>query len=111
MTASGGHRGWPRLPGFGRLCYNGAAVEGVKPSSAYQVTEERVLEETRVVEKPDSGGALSNLEAVPAGMTRQVPGDDDASRFCPVCSQRLESRRCKLICKVCGYYMSCADYY
>jgi hypothetical protein len=36
---------------------------------------------------------------------------DDASRFCPACSQRLESRRCKLVCNVCGYYMSCADYY
>jgi hypothetical protein len=36
---------------------------------------------------------------------------EDASRYCPVCSQRLESRRCKLICAVCGYYMSCADYY
>jgi hypothetical protein len=36
---------------------------------------------------------------------------EDASRFCPLCSQRLESRRCKLICNVCGYYMSCADYY
>ncbi|HEY2121745.1 MAG TPA: hypothetical protein VGH37_21365 [Candidatus Acidoferrum sp.] len=34
-----------------------------------------------------------------------------ASTFCPVCSQRLESRRCKLVCNVCGYYMSCADYY
>jgi hypothetical protein len=44
---------------------------------------------------------------VPAGNTVH----DDASRFCPVCSQRLESRRCKLICSVCGYYMSCADYY
>jgi len=36
---------------------------------------------------------------------------EDASRFCPICSQRLESRRCKLVCSVCGYYMSCADYY
>jgi len=36
---------------------------------------------------------------------------EDASRFCPLCSQRLESRRCKLTCNVCGYYMSCADYY
>ncbi|MGB2621895.1 MAG: hypothetical protein WBL56_18340 [Candidatus Acidiferrum sp.] len=35
----------------------------------------------------------------------------DASCYCPVCSQRLESRRCKLVCPVCGYYMSCADYY
>jgi len=36
---------------------------------------------------------------------------EDASRYCPVCSQRLESRRCKLVCSVCGYYMSCSDYY
>ena len=36
---------------------------------------------------------------------------EDASRYCPVCSQRLESRRCKLVCNACGYYMSCADYY
>ena len=40
-----------------------------------------------------------------------VAPNEDASRYCPVCSQRLESRRCKLICPVCGYYMSCADYY
>ena len=39
----------------------------------------------------------------------QLP-QEDASRYCPVCSQRLESRRCKLICNLCGYYMSCADY-
>jgi len=37
--------------------------------------------------------------------------EEEPSRYCPVCSQRLESRRCKLICPVCGYYMSCADYY
>jgi len=40
-----------------------------------------------------------------------VAAREDASRFCPVCSRRLESRRCKLVCNVCGYYMSCADYY
>ena len=33
-----------------------------------------------------------------------------ALRYCPVCSQRLESRRCKLICNRCGYHMSCSDY-
>jgi hypothetical protein len=31
--------------------------------------------------------------------------------YCPVCSTRLTSRKCKLICETCGYYMSCADYY
>jgi len=31
--------------------------------------------------------------------------------YCPTCSSRLESHRCKLICRRCGYYLSCADYY
>ena len=31
--------------------------------------------------------------------------------YCPVCSERLQESRCKLVCKKCGYFMSCADYY
>lgn len=31
--------------------------------------------------------------------------------FCPVCSERLAQRKCKLFCARCGYYLSCADYY
>ncbi len=70
--------------------------------------------------RPEPGGVLST-EAVSAqqvnGAATEIPGGfslaphEDVSRYCPVCSQRLESRRCKLICPVCGYYMSCADYY
>src|SRR3954454_8645856 len=30
--------------------------------------------------------------------------------FCPVCDARLISRRCKLTCECCGYFMSCTDY-
>ena len=37
-------------------------------------------------------------------------GQEHASQYCPICSQRLEPRKCKLVC-ACGYYMSCADYY
>jgi hypothetical protein len=36
---------------------------------------------------------------------------DEPMLYCPVCSLRLESRKCKLFCTQCGYYMSCADYY
>ena len=36
---------------------------------------------------------------------------EPAQLYCPVCSSRLESHRCKLMCRLCGYYMSCADYY
>jgi hypothetical protein len=34
-----------------------------------------------------------------------------AASYCPSCSARLEARSCKLICVVCGYYMSCSDFY
>lgn len=34
----------------------------------------------------------------------------EAMLYCPVCSLRLEDRGCKLRCRRCGYYMSCADY-
>ena len=54
--------------------------------------------------------AKSELAQAAVKPSDQAPLED-ASRYCPVCSQRLESRRCKLICAVCGYYMSCADYY
>jgi rubrerythrin len=37
--------------------------------------------------------------------------DEHHSRFCPTCSSRLEDSRCKLICRTCGYFLSCADFY
>jgi hypothetical protein len=37
--------------------------------------------------------------------------ESEAMLYCPVCSMKLESRKCKLFCTQCGYYMSCADYY
>jgi len=80
------------------LCYNRRAVkytgkQVIAPAAARGVVVEQ-------------SGQLGQL-ASEASTDRQ----EDASRYCPVCSQRLESRRCKLICNVCGYYMSCADYY
>ena len=47
------------------------------------------------------------FESAPAG----VPDPELPMLYCPVCSQRLASRKCKLFCERCGYYMSCADYY
>jgi hypothetical protein len=39
-----------------------------------------------------------------------VDSEDEPMLYCPVCSQRLNARKCKLFCAQCGYYMSCADY-
>src|SRR5260370_10341840 len=80
------------------LCYNRPAVERTVK-----------WEPARVQAKPVQAAAQS---AAPLQQGQNPAAcTEDPSRYCPVCSQRLESRRCKLICSVCGYYMSCAYYY
>ncbi len=80
------------------LCYNRRAVENAAKQEFTQVQSGPVQAAAQSV-APSQGGRDSATRT------------EDPSRYCPVCSQRLESRRCKLICSVCGYYMSCADYY
>ncbi len=56
----------------------------------------------------------NDASSVPQPQLPFIPepvSDDEAMLYCPVCSMRLESRKCKLFCAQCGYYMSCADYY
>jgi hypothetical protein len=35
----------------------------------------------------------------------------DPIRICPTCSSPLRESRCKLSCALCGFYLSCADFY
>jgi hypothetical protein len=101
------------------MCYNRRAVERTakqltpvlperKQFSAFAQRVEVAAHSDVALSRPVGAEAQSVVtvaQPIPAG------AQEDASRYCPVCSQRLESRRCKLICAVCGYYMSCADYY
>jgi hypothetical protein len=102
------------------MCYNRRAVERTAKQQLTPVLAERkqfsaFAQPTEVVAHPDV--ALTHpvgseaQSVVTVAQPIHAGAQEDASRYCPVCSQRLESRRCKLICAVCGYYMSCADYY
>ena len=48
-------------------------------------------------------------EAV-AAETCTIPAEHHCV-FCPTCSSRLQESRCKLVCRTCGYFLSCADFY
>jgi len=110
------------------LCYNHRAVERARNQVAPSVRSKRDAEvvspqttDTRhdsrqvgvdrsAVAHDQDPNQAAKLERLSPELNTLAPGDD-VSRYCPVCWQRLESRRCKLICPECGYYMSCADYY
>lgn len=52
----------------------------------------------------------AKMSSVASGRTADASAVN-ASVHCPACFRKLEQRQCKLICKGCGYYMSCSDYY
>ena len=96
LSEGGYLRGAALSPGGG-MCYNLRAVKDTGK-------QETAPDELR-------GAAVAESRGNTAAKEMAAPGQEDASRYCPICSERLESRRCKLVCNGCGYYMSCADYY
>jgi hypothetical protein len=35
----------------------------------------------------------------------------DVSRYCPTCGSEMRESRCKLKCEICGFFLSCSDFY
>ncbi len=58
-------------------------------------------------EKHERAGALKSAESSSGKYPVSV---EYPNQFCPVCSRRLESHRCKMVCRQCGYFMSCSEF-
>jgi len=92
------------------LCYKQRIMSLVRSTAPQKAAEIAIAVS---VDRAAANTVIMNGKAANALVAKPEiakPGSD-ASMFCPNCSTELHGHRCKVVCKKCGFYLSCSDFY
>jgi hypothetical protein len=63
-----------------------------------------------MTDKPQSD-SVARPQGVHSTKEPERAATTDVSSYCPNCGSHMCESRCKLVCKTCGFFLSCSDFY